>query len=1723
MPQSNSDDDVVRMLQEQLKIYRENPSVQRMQQVREQLEKCLNLGLIESVYQTNSAEKQQTDLGPDVSKGVIRRTPGPTHSQLKFPVPHSSQMTLNQITKPQSRVNQPSEMTTIPVRARTKLLPSMTANVDECTNTILDQQQDGFANMYAANHQRSDLFQPVKTANPARTHFAVTEPGVVNYPTLSTIQNSAYVEQYPAPQPVNIPHPSVPNMGHIGGTLTVPQSFRPTPEQISARHVMPRDLPEFCGDPEDWPLFFSSFNNSTAACGYSHAENLARLQRCLKGDALKAVRYFLLSPELVPDVLRTLQTLFGRPEIIINKLIRNVRDCPMPRAERLETLIDFGMTVRNLTQHLISAGQQAHLSNPVLLQELIEKLPANIKLQWAQHLINSPVPSLQTFSDFMSSVVDSVTKVVPYGGGQSKADRLRAKEKGFVHAHAEKVYTNIEKSISSEKSCLVCSKPGHGVRKCEKFRENSVDNRWRIVRSAKLCRCCLNPHGRRACKSSNICGINGCQYRHHPLLHSDPSTIDQSTNLLIDEHNNYHHCDQSVLFRIVQVTLYGVSGNLDVFALLDEGSSTTLIERSLTEQLNVKGPTVPLCLTWTGDMSRSECDSQTVELEVSEIGQQKRYTMKNARTVSSLDLPAQTLRLKELQKRFVHLKGLPIRSYENAKPRMLIGLRDVSLAVPRTIKFGKSGPIAAKTLLGWTLYGCLSGTSQPEYLNFHACDCEHLNKIVQTYVNAENYDLQPVRQMESVSEKRARHLLELTTVRVGNRFKTGLLWKHDNVKMPESYPMALRRLECLERRMNRDSVLKEAVHHQVSEYERKGYAHRATAEELSLADQRRIWYLPLGAVINSKKPGKVRLVWDAAAKVNGISLNSVLLPGPDLLTSLPAVLFRFRQFPVAVSSDIKEMFHRILITESDRHSQRFLWRHSPDRKPNIFLMDVLTFGATSSPVSAQFIKNKNAMEFVDRCPRAVEAILKSHYVDDFLDSFETVGEAKIVSSEVKTIHSKGGFELHNWLSNRHEVLEHLGVAASNSTKQLTSMKDDAERVLGMLWSPEEDKLGFCTIFRDEIETIIENGGRPTKRQVLKCVMSLFDPLGLLACLLVHGKVLMQDVWRTGIKWDEPVNDKIFKHWRRWIKLISKVKDLRLPRCYFNNVSSSVYKSLQVHVFVDASEVAYSAAVYFRVIGADGSIQCSLVAAKTKVAPLKYVTIPRLELMAAALGTTLLSFVIDGHTTAVQKRFLWSDSKTVLSWIHSDHRKYRPFVAARIGQILTTTNESEWRWVPSKSNVADEATKWGKGPYFDADCRWFIGPSFLYAPETEWPSHNPLVNSTTEELRLCFLHRESLPKPLIEFKRFSKWSRLLRAVAYLLRAVSIWKKSIEKNKNNSGFLSESTVPLSQTNLQEAEVLIWKQVQMEAYPDEEALLSNDCTVSKDKRANMLKTSSLYTLSPIMDEDGVIRVDGRIGKAEKIPMNVKYPIILPRRHYVTFLLVDHYHRQFLHGNHETVCNEMRQQFYVPQLRVLIRKVSNLCCWCKKAKANPETPKMGLLPTARLSPFVRPFSFVGLDYFGPLFVKIGRSNVKRWVALFTCLTIRAVHVEVAHDMSTASCISCITRFVSRRGAPLEIHSDNGRNFVGASNVLREQIKRIETEVAATFTTTNTKWVFIPPLTPHMGGSWERMVRAIKTALFSLPQERKMDDEALQTMLVRAEAIVNSRPLTYLPLNSEE
>ncbi|XP_062557256.1 uncharacterized protein LOC134222129 [Armigeres subalbatus] len=656
---------------------------------------------------------------------------------------------------------------------------------------------------------------------------------------------------------------------------------------------------------------------------------------------------------------------------------------------------------------------------------------------------------------------------------------------------------------------------------------------------------------------------------------------------------------------------------LEVQLSLICGSDSTLVESSIVEQLGIVGKPTPLCLQWTSGVKRIEEQSQCVELSISGSGLKKRFTLNDVHTVKSLDLPRQSLSFNDLQKDFSHLRGLPVKSYYDASPGILIGLDNTNVKTTLKLREGKTdGPVAAKTRIGWVVFG-RNRESREEvgsHRVLHVCSghSDHgLHDLVKDFFRVEGTGVSTPNALVSTEDRRAKEILEATTFRTASgRFQTGLLWKYDQVEFPDSRPMAERRLHCLEKRLQKSPELYSNVKQQIAAYQQKGYAHIATDKELTETDPKRVWYLPLGVVINAKKPEKVRVVWDAASAVKGVSLNSVLLKGPDLLTSLTAVLSRYRQKQVAISADIREMFHQVEIRSEDRQAQRFLWRDSPSQPMQVFVMDVATFGSTCSPCSLQFVKNVNADDHANEFPKAAEAVKKNHYVDDYLDSADTVDEAVQLANEVRAVHKKGGFEIRHWLSNSKEVIQRIGERSEATSKQFVIDKcSETERVLGITWLPKEDVFSFSVQLRDSLHRLVIEDVVPTKREALSLVMSVFDPLGLVAVILVHGKVLLQDIWRTGVDWDEPIHPETFIRWKAWTQMLLRLNDLNISRCYFPGYEFGTYNSLELHTFVDASEVAYAACSYFRVV--DGTIvRCCLVSARTKVAPLKPLSVPR---------------------------------------------------------------------------------------------------------------------------------------------------------------------------------------------------------------------------------------------------------------------------------------------------------------------------------------------------------------------------------------------------------------------------------------------------------------------------------------------------------------------------------
>ncbi|XP_055645430.1 uncharacterized protein LOC129781951 [Toxorhynchites rutilus septentrionalis] len=1513
----------------------------------------------------------------------------------------------------------------------------------------------------------------------------------------------------------------------------------PNKAQRAARQVLTKKLPVFTGRVEEWPLFYSSYVNSTDACGFSEVENLVRLQECLRGPALDSVRSRLLLPKAVPQVIETLRMLYGRPEQLIHTLLSKVRRTDAPRADRLETFIPFGMAVQELCDHLEAAELHDHLVNPVLIQELVDKLPASTKREWVHHKRNAANVNLRTFSDFASSIVSEASEVTLNVDSHfsTKFEKPKPKDKGFIHVHS-----GPSTNLFPLSPCRICKASGHRIRNCEEFRRLNLAERVKLMERWKLCERCLNEHTG-WCRFKITCNVGNCRLNHHPLVHKDTTpvpVVQRATTLATVNAGHLHtHLDGKlpVIFRIVPITLLGERKSITTFAYLDEGSSMTLVEESIVRELGVRGAYQPLTLQWTGNIVRREASSECVSFKVaSDAGD--RLDVKEAHTVKKLHLPKQRVNFKELSKHYPHLEGLYAADHTGEEPKILIGLNNAFLLAPLESRVGNANePIAVRSCLGWTIYGPRDTVSTTGFLGFHSgYTNEDLHQMMWEYYLSQEPRTIVSKLPESAEDRRARELLEATTIKIGDRFETGLLWRTDDVKLPDSYPMAIKRLQGLERRLLKNPEMYDKVKQKIKEYQVKKYAHKVTPVELATSNPNKIWYLPLNVVVNPRKPQKIRLVLDAAAQVDGVSLNSKLLAGPDFLTPLHTVIQQFRERQVAYGGDIREMYHQFRMRDTDKHVLRFLFRAHPKTEPEVYVMDVAIFGSACSPASAQYIKNLNASHYADQFPEAASAIIHKHYVDDYFDCADTADEAIERAKQVRYIHSQAGLEIRNWVSNSTGFLEAMGESTSGSKVSLNNGKEGpSERVLGIIWLPSDDVFTFSTTMRADLMHYMSTNDRPTKRIILSCIMSLFDPLGLLAPFTVHGKGLLQHTWRSGCDWDEKVNDECYEKWSRLRNVFPVINQVLIPRCYLRNAPSSAYSTLEAHVFMDASQDYYGCAVYFRITH-QGNSRCSLVAAKTKVGPLKPFSIPRMELLAATLGVQLLNSVLSNHNIKPTKRVLWTDSSTVLHWIAADPRKFKPFVAYRVGEILQETSINEWRYVRSKLNIADILTKWSNHASLEPDGPWFCGPDFLQHSEEEWPSYNRPPPSLVSELRVLNMFHTKVDNILwIDASRISKWNILLRSVCCVIRFISNCRLRIQRKPIEVLYVPEMSklvrrsvcsiiVPLKQEEYEIAEQVLWRQAQRDFYGDEISTLLKNRQLAREQWIPIEKSSKLKKLCPFLDEHDVLRVDGRTSMAEFVPFDTRFPIILPRDHIITYRIVEFYHQRYGHANKETVFNEVRQRFSISKLRALVANVAKSCPWCKVRNSRPHVPRMAPLPIERLTPYVRPFSYVGVDYFGPIEVTVGYRRIeKRWIALFTCLNVRAVHLEVAHRLNTESCIMAIRRFVVRRGPPIVIFSDNGTNFKAANNELQNQIQLIDTACANVFTNARTRWCFNPPSAPHMGGVWERMVRTVKEVMKTLHERHRLNDEILLTVIAETEEIVNARPLIYLPQDSVE
>ncbi|XP_026322792.1 uncharacterized protein LOC113232330 [Hyposmocoma kahamanoa] len=926
----------------------------------------------------------------------------------------------------------------------------------------------------------------------------------------------------------------------------------------AARAIQPttarlQELPIFNGSSSDWLPFKTAYEESAGLL--TEQENLARLRRSLKGTAREAAQCLFVGATSSNEVMSLLTSRFGRSDALALAELSKLRTLPR-LGEHPRDICNFASKIINVTATLKALNRPHYLHNAEIVRAVVEKLPSALRYRYYDFAAEQPEyqPDLVTLTEFMQRTAARCGSYAPVENTPVEDRREPAGRRPMKSCH-----TQIAKPAAHEQvtTCPICDKTGHHAAQCDEMKTADVTTRWDVARKHRLCfRCLRTRKFRHTCKNKR-CGIDGCEYMHHSLLHGTPPSSKEKkeapASFVVASAKD--RSNTTALLKVLPVQVRGPKGTCNALALLDDGSTCSLIEAALARRIGAAGTPAPFYIEGVAGTRINVGESQQVRISLR--GRDTNEHTITARTMNNLKLSPQAVP-RNVIRACPHLHDLEEHLiYEEGSPTILLGQDNWHLLLTHAVRQGdRHQPIATLTDLGWVLHGTKRSS---ERVNTHKVlhavapdDEESMEQMMREHFSLESLAVTP-RRSHNDDERRALQQLEDKTRRLpAGGFETGLLWRNEHVHPPDSYDVALRRLELVEKKLDRDEVLKKRYEKQLQTLFDNDYAEIAPPHK-----NPKTWYLPHFAVINPQKPEKLRLVHDAAAKAKGVSLNDMLLPGPDLIQSLPGVLMKFRQRPVAVAADIRDMFLRVTIREEDRDMQRFLWRGDDrDRQPTEYRMKSVIFGATSSPCTAIYVKDKNAEHFRAQYPEATAAIIDNHYVDDYLASFDDEGAAVRISTQVAYIHSRANYFLQRWASNSRRVLSTLSPGSKGDILQL-----DSTKVLGMVWQPEEDTLSF-NINTHKTPAEVYNGARtPTKREALRTTMSIFDPLGIATPVTIQAKRIIQDTWRSGIDWDTPLEAPEADAWSRWLEDVRRLAKIKVPRCY---MKLSHARGIQLH-------------------------------------------------------------------------------------------------------------------------------------------------------------------------------------------------------------------------------------------------------------------------------------------------------------------------------------------------------------------------------------------------------------------------------------------------------------------------------------------------------------------------------------------------------------------------------
>ncbi|UYV78708.1 hypothetical protein LAZ67_16002504 [Cordylochernes scorpioides] len=943
-----------------------------------------------------------------------------------------------------------------------------------------------------------------------------------------------------------------------------------------------------------------------------------------------------------------------------------------------------------------------------------------------------------------------------------------------------------------------------------------------------------------------------------------------------------------------------------------------------------------------------------------------------------------------------------------------------------------SGLVAIRTKLGWTVMGKIPPTEVRDDISslcvatLLSLDLENLWKLDAIGVS----DAEVEKKTQSLQAEIEEHFAHTTTRDIEGRYEVALPWVQDKERIPSNKDLAENQLRSVRRKLEEVGDMKE--YGQIfEEWMKQGIIEYAREDKLD-----GVHYLPHRPVYKrNSQTSRIRPVFNASARKR-----------------------------VGVSSDIEKAFLQIGIKEEDRDYLRFLW-HTEDGRLITYRHKRVVFGITTSP----YLLKATLSLHLDKAPEhlkiTAEQLKSSFYVDNCLSSFQNVEETEKFVKESTELLSTACFNLRDWVSNVTDF-------------SLMNQLNKEVNILGITWNTDRDTL---TIGLEDFELI----GPTTKRKVLSIASKIFDPLGVACPVTLIPKLILQETWIQKLTWDEVLPGCLVQRFWKWFSKLKHLPNIEISRwlCF----KDSYVEKTTLHIFCDASQFAYATCIFLRIEKED-RVDIQLIQARTRVAPLKKLTIPRLELLACLIGARLAANVIQDLEFEEIPRFYWTDSTNALCWIQREDN-WAAFVMNRVKEIHNLSSPESWRHIPGRLNPADLPSR-GCSAESLKETRWWEGPAWLKVSQEEWPKSTiiPDLEIVYSERRKTILNTLCTTRENENlFGRYSHFLRIVRITAWIYRFFNNAK--IDRRK----IISED---LSTEEITKSEIILIRLIQRESFSGHE-----------DKKLQGFKL--------LVDSSGILRIKTKICRREDFA-NFRMPILLPSDHFLVSLLIRWNHETHGHAGLQTLLGILRENYWILRSRKTVKKIINQCIRCKRFTATPATVESTSLPEDRVRD-AADFEIVGVDLTGHLILK---NKKKAWIVIFTCAVYRGVHLELVTSLSMEAFLQAFRRFIARRGRPLIVYSDNGTNFKGIANALKKiDFSRLKCDP----TLENITWKFIPPGAPWWGGWWERLIGMMKQLLFRILGQTSLGYEELSTVMCDVESLMNTRPLTYLTEKSED